>query len=262
MMAATIDSHCHPQFPELRERTGELAANMRQAGVAAAVAVCTRLEEADDLLAMANRHPQFHPTLGVHPNEDASAACDPDAMADMLRCNPQFVAVGEAGLDYFRDTCDRHTQAERFAAQIELALAVGKPLIVHTRDSIDDAIDMLESPARRGLRAVLHCFTGTRQQAQRAWDLGLHVSYTGIVTFKSAADVLATAAAAPLELSMIETDAPYLAPSPHRGQVNEPAWVRLVGERIAAARGADADEYLAAVADTCRSFYGIGGRAS
>ena len=250
-----IDSHCHPHFPQLASRSGALVENMRSQGVAAAVAVCTRCEEADELLKLAATHREFLPTLGVHPNADPDCECDPQRLLQMLREHPQFVAVGETGLDYVHETCSRRLQRQRFAAQIEVALAADLPLIVHTRESATDALAQLAPAAGRGLQAVLHCFTGSMAEAKKAWDLGLLVSYTGIATFKNAAEVLAIAAAAPLAQSMIETDAPYLAPEPHRGRINEPAWTRLVGERIAAARRMRPEDYFAAVTETtCRFF--------
>ena len=255
-----IDSHCHPHFPQLAGQRARMVENMRAVNVTAAVAVCTRCEEAGDLLELAGEHRQFLPTLGVHPNTDAGASCDPQQLAETLRANPQFVAVGETGLDYVHERCARNVQRQRFADQIDVALDTGLPLIVHTRESASDALDMLAPAAGRGLQAVLHCFTGSLPEAKRAWDMGLFVSYTGIVTFRNAADVLAIAAAAPLQQSMIETDAPYLAPVPHRGQLNEPALVALVGERIAAARNMQPEEYFAAVGEaTCR-FFRIGDR--
>ena len=239
-----IDSHCHPHFPQFADRSDELVANMRAQGVVAAIAVCTSCQEADDLLHLAARHREFLPTLGVHPNADPQSECDPQQILQMLEKHPQFIAVGEAGLDYVREKCPRKLQQKRFETQIEVALAADLPLIVHTRESAADSLALLAPAAKRGLQAVLHCFTGTLAEAKAAWDLGLLVSYTGIVTFKNAAEVLAIAAAAPLAQSMIETDAPYLAPEPHRGKTNEPAWTKLVGERIAAARRMDVKEYL------------------
>ena len=250
-----IDSHCHPHFPQLADRRADMIANMRAQGVAAAVAVCTCCEEADDLLKLAGTHREFLPTLGVHPNADPDCDCDPQHLLQMLRAHPQFVAVGETGLDYVHTNCSKKLQRQRFADQIEVALAAGLPLIVHTRESAADALALLAPAAGRGLQAVLHCFTGSMAEAKKAWDLGLFVSYTGIVTFKNAAEVLAIAAAAPLSQSMIETDSPYLAPEPHRGRTNEPALVQLVGQRIAAARRMRPEDYFDAVTETtCRFF--------
>ncbi len=253
-----VDSHCHVHFPELSGDLPAVLGNMREAGVGAAVTVCTEPGEVEALRGLVSEHECLYASVGIHPNSDRSIECDPQELLDAYRSHDKFVAIGECGLDYFRGGRDaREWQLERMTLQAEVALEAGAPLIVHTRDSIDDAIDDLGPYARKGMRAVLHCFTGTQEQADRALDAGFMLSFTGIVTFKSAKDQLAVAASVPSDRIMVETDAPYLAPEPHRGQRNEPAYVRHTIDRIAEARGADPAELERVTTENAFSFYGL-----
>ena len=231
---------------------------MRAAGVKAAIAVCTRLEELPKLVSLSSSYPEYHFSIGVHPNAVGIASCNAKELAALVRAHPEAVAIGEAGLDYFRGgRTMRKEQEPAFQVQIEVALASARPLIVHSRKAIDDALAILKPALRRGLRAVLHCFDGSWQQAKAAWDAGLLISFTGIVTFKNAPDLLAIAARAPLDGFMVETDAPYLAPQPHRGKVNEPAMVVHIARKIAATRGIAYEDLAAATTAVAEKFYGL-----
>lgn len=253
-----VDSHCHVHFPELAGDLPAVLGNMREAGVGAAVTVCTEPGEVEALRKLVAEHESLYASVGIHPNSDRSIECDPQELLDAYRSHDKFVAIGECGLDYFRGGREaREWQLGRMALQAEVALEAGAPLIVHTRDSIDDAIADLGPYARKGLRAVLHCFTGTQEQADRALDAGFMLSFTGIVTFKSAKDLLAVAASVPQDRFMVETDAPYLAPEPHRGERNEPAFVRHTLARIAEARGVDPAELERTTTENAISFYGL-----
>lgn len=272
-----IDSHCHPQLGKLSGRENLTLANMRAAGVAAAVAVCTRLDELPGLARLADKHEEFFHTVGVHPcsindgagpsggasgenngAEQGNRTCTAQQLTELVRSLPTTVAIGETGLDYSRgEPSARTIQEPLFQAHIEAALETGLPLVVHTRESMDDALDILKPAAQRGLNAVLHCFSGTWQQATAAWDAGLLVSFTGIVTFKKAAELLSVAVRAPLDGFMLETDAPYLAPEPHRGKLNEPANVLHIARKIAHARNTSLEDLAAATTAACVRFYNL-----
>lgn len=232
-----IDSHCHPHFPQLADLGGDaLAAEMAANGVGGALAVATSLAEAAQVKGLANAHPGvFYAACGVHPlaGEDA----EDDESAIMQCCDDNnVVAVGETGLDFFRGRESEKMQRRRFAAHIAVARKLGKPLIIHTRDSLPETLDMLRAERADECGGVLHCYGGDAAGIARAARQNFIVSFTGIITFKNAAEVRAAAKAAPADGYMIETDSPYLAPVPHRGKVCTPAMVRYVARFVAGAR--------------------------
>ena len=258
-----VDSHCHVHYPPLRERMDAVIRAMGAAGVDQALTVCTQLDEVPLLRNLMDAHPGLlYASVGVHPSTDANASCELDSLLELADSHPGFCAIGECGLDFHHHGPEaRSWQQPRFATQIEAALAAGLPLIVHTRETIDDCLALLEPACARGLRAVLHCFTGSWEQAQRALDMGLMLSFTGIITFKKATAVLEVAARAPLERLMIETDAPYLAPEPHRGQDNEPGLLKHIAAKLAEARGLSYEELGRATAANARSFFALEDRS-
>jgi TatD DNase family protein len=226
------DSHCHVPYQGLGpEVVGEAAA----AGVTRLVTVGTDADQSEAGLALAAAHDGVWATVGLHPH-DASKGVS--TVVPLLRGQAKLVAVGECGLDYHYDFSPRAAQREAFAAQVALANDHGLALVVHTREAWDDTFSILVS---QGVpeRTVFHCFTGGPDEAHRALDLGGWLSFSGIITFKHASDIRAAAALCPLDRLLVETDAPYLAPVPHRGRPNSPTLVPVVGAGVAAAKGID-----------------------
>ena len=238
-----VDSHCHLSFPELRERLPEIRAAMAAAQVDRALCICTTLEEFDDVHALATGFDNFWCSAGVHP--DNEGVCEPgvdDLVA--LTALPRVVAVGETGLDYYRlngrSIADMEWQRERFRTHIRAARRSALPLVVHTRSASDDTLAILrEEGAEAG---VFHCFTETEAVARAALDLGFYVSFSGILTFKTAQALRDVASFVPLDRCLIETDSPYLAPMPYRGKTNSPAYVPFVAQQLAALKGLAVEE--------------------
>jgi TatD DNase family protein len=235
-----IDSHCHLNYEGLVERQDEVLENARERGVQGFLNISTRKSEWNDVVSAAERNADVWATVGVHPHE-ADAHPDLGAAALVEGANhPRVIAIGECGLDYYYDKSDRAAQRERFHAHIEAARQTGLPLVVHTREAEADTAEILEAAVRDGgVRGVLHCFTGSAELARKGLDLGFYVSLSGIVTFKNAADLQATAKWLPADRMLVETDAPFLAPVPHRGQKCEPAFVADTANFVAELRGED-----------------------
>jgi TatD DNase family protein len=239
-----IDSHCHLTFPDLAERTGEILQRMREAHVSHALCICTDIDEFPRVRALAEQHAPLFASVGVHPDNEQSRAPTEDELVE-LASHPRVLAIGETGLDYYRlngrSIADMAWQRERFRTHIRAARRCGKPLVVHTRSAAADTLALLReegaAPADGGPGGVLHCFTETAEVAQAALELGFYISFSGIVTFKNAAELRAVAAEVPDERLLIETDSPYLAPVPHRGKVNDPSLVPHVAACLADLRG-------------------------
>jgi TatD DNase family protein len=232
-----VDSHCHLDFPELRDDLPALLERMSAEGVTHALTISTTLAGFPGVRAVAEAHPNVWCTAGVHPDErrDGRETTVEELVA--LAGHPKVVAIGETGLDYYRVEGDTGWQRERFRVHIRAARACGKPLVVHTRDAAADTLRILEEEGAKDVGGVMHCFTESAQVAQSAMALGFHISFSGIVTFKNALALKEVARGIPLERLLVETDSPYLAPVPHRGRTNEPAFVRHVAEEIARLRG-------------------------
>ncbi|MBV9283545.1 MAG: TatD family hydrolase [Acidimicrobiia bacterium] len=231
---AWADSHCHVQYEGVGAEAVEAA---RADGVERVVTIGTDTEESRKAIDVARQLDGVWATVGVHPH-DASEGVE--GIIPLLR-EPEVVAVGECGLDYHYDHSPREVQRRVFAQQIALAHEHDLALVVHTREAWDVTFAVLEAEGVPE-RTVLHCFTGGPEEARRGLDAGAHLSFSGIVTFKNADDVRAAAALCPLDRLLVETDAPYLAPVPHRGQPNRPAWVKVVGEALAAVTNVAVDE--------------------
>ncbi|HEY4071299.1 MAG TPA: TatD family hydrolase [Sphingomicrobium sp.] len=238
-----IDSHCHLNYEGLVERQAEVLENARERGVAGFLNISTRQSEWGEIIALAEREPDVWASVGVHPHE---ADAHPDLGATALveaADHPRVIAIGECGLDYYYDKSDRAAQRERFHAHIEAARDTGLPLVVHTREAEADTAEILEAAVKDGgVTGVLHCFTGSADLARKGLDLGFYVSLSGIVTFKNAADLQATAKWLPADQMLVETDSPFLAPVPHRGQKCEPAFVADTAAFVAQLRGDDPEE--------------------
>jgi TatD DNase family protein len=241
------DAHCHIPHDGVGEDVIEEA---HAAGVTRLVTVGTDLASSLAALDVARRHDQVWATAGVHPHDAAGGIEGIEALLD----EPEIVAVGECGLDHHYDHSPRPEQREAFAAQIALAHAHDLALVIHSREAWDETFDIL---AATGVpeRTVFHCFTGGPEEARRALDLGAVLSFSGIVSFPSAGDVREAAALCPLHRMTVETDSPYLAPVPHRGKRNQPAWVVDVGAAVAAAVGRDVEEVAAATSATAARLF-------
>lgn len=235
-----VDSHCHLSFPGLRERIGDIRAEMASSQVGRALCICTTLEEFPEVHALATAHDNFWCSVGVHPDNEGVAE---PSEADLLQraTLPKVVALGETGLDYYRlngrSIADMAWQRERFAVHIRAARSSGLPLVVHTRSASADTLEVLRAEGQGRVGGVFHCFTETMEVAMAALELGFHISFSGIVTFRNAQDLREVVRAVPLERCLIETDSPYLAPAPHRGKTNQPAWVKHVAACVAEVKG-------------------------
>jgi TatD DNase family protein len=240
-----IDSHCHLDSPEFDADRDEVVVRALDAGVEHMVAIGTGSGPPDleAGIRLAARYPQFYATVGIHPH-DASKASKPDIdrLAELL-AHPKVVALGEIGLDYHYDFSPRETQTSVFIQQMEIAAAVKKPIVIHTREAWDDTAALLEQYWKpHGIGGIMHCFSGGPAEARRALDLGFYLSFGGIVTFPKALDVQAAAKQAPWDRILVETDSPYLAPVPKRGKRNEPALVVHTARKLAELRGQSLEE--------------------
>lgn len=231
-----VDSHCHLDFPELAPRASEILADMKKQDVVAAVCVAVRGEDQDQVLALAEAHPNLWATAGVHPDYQECLEPTVDQLV-ALAAHPRVIAIGETGLDYYRLTGDMEWQRQRFRTHIRAARQAGKPLVIHTRASAEDTLRLMKEEGADSVGGIMHCFTESSAVAEEALALGFCISFSGIITFKSAADLREIVGKVPLDRILIETDAPYLAPVPHRGRTNQPAFVRHVAEEIARVRG-------------------------
>jgi TatD DNase family protein len=231
-----VDSHCHLSFPELSARIDDIRSDMAAAQVDRALCICTTLEEFDDVHALAMRFDNFWCSAGVHPdNEDVREPSVDDLLA--LAAKPRVVAIGETGLDYYRlngrSIADMEWQRERLRVHVRAARTSTLPLIIHTRSSSDDTVAILREEGADACGGVFHCFTETEAVARAALDLGFFISFSGILTFKTAHELRDVARFVPLDRCLIETDSPYLAPVPYRGKTNSPAYVPYVARQIA-----------------------------
>ncbi|MBK7334039.1 MAG: TatD family hydrolase [Betaproteobacteria bacterium] len=233
-----VDSHCHLDFPELAADLPAKLDAMRAASVTHALCISVDLPDWPRVHALATGHANLHATVGTHPDYPDTVEPDVATLVE-LAGRPKVVAIGETGLDYYRLTGDLAWQRERFRTHIRAARESGKPLVVHTRSAADDTLAILREERAHEVGGVMHCFTETWDVAAAAMDLGFHISFSGIVSFRNATALHDVARRVPLERMLIETDSPYLAPVPHRGRTNEPAWVVHVAEAIARLRGVD-----------------------
>jgi len=254
-----IDSHCHLNYEGLAERQDEVLENARNRGVSGFLNISTRRREWGDVIGVAERHPDVWASVGVHPHEaDAHPDLGATALIEGAR-HPRVIAIGECGLDYYYDKSDRGAQRERFEAHVDAAAQAGLPLIVHTREAEADTSEILTRAVRdKGVRGVLHCFTGSAELARTGLDLGFFVSLSGIVTFKNARELQETAKQVPLGQLLVETDAPFLAPVPNRGKTCEPAFVADTAAFVAELRGETAEDLAEA---TTANFFRLFTRA-
>jgi TatD DNase family protein len=257
MPPVLTDTHCHLDFPDFSAELDDVVARAGAAGVQRIITISTEVGQGDRYRALSERFPHVWHSIGTHPNH---AAKEPDVtLEDVLAgaAHPKCVAIGEAGLDYHYDYAPREMQERSFRMQIEAARQTRLPLIIHARAADDDMGDILEEEMGKGaFTAVLHCFSSGRRLAERGLALGLYLSFSGILTFKSAAEIQAVAQMAPVDRLLVETDAPFLAPIPHRGQRNEPGYTAHTAAKLAELRGTTLEALAPALeANTNRLFW-------
>jgi TatD DNase family protein len=229
-----IDSHCHLDFPDLQSRLPEVLAHAAAAGIGRMVSISTLVARFDIYRALAEAHPDVFFTVGTHPHNAAQEPDIPAARLVGLSAHPRCVAIGEAGLDYHYDKSPRDVQQQVFRTHIAASRETGLPLVIHARNADEDMIRILTDEMGRGrFGAVLHCFSSGEKLAEIGVELGLYVSFSGILTFKNSDDIRRIAARVPRDRLLVETDAPYLAPAPYRGKTNEPAYVAHTARMLA-----------------------------
>ncbi len=257
---SVIDSHCHLDFPDFADEIEAVVARARAAGVERMVTISTRVARGAAYQALAERFSEVYFSIGTHPHQAAEEA-ETDAEAiRRFAAHPKCVAIGEAGLDYHYNYAPRDVAERVFRAQIGLARELDLPLVIHAREADEDVARILREEMAAGrFSALLHCFTSSRALAEAGLELGLYVSFSGVLTFKNSADLRAIARDVPLDRVLVETDAPYLAPVPHRGKRNEPAFVVSTAQVLAEAKGVGYESLAAATrANTLRIFKKMG----
>lgn len=255
MTALLVDSHCHLDFPELSGHLEGFLKAMKDSGVGWALCAGVRLQDFPRIISLAEAHDNIFAAVGVHPDveeADAGNACNAATLAE-LADHPKVLAIGETGLDYYRQDGRERGELEwqrlRFRAHIAASRQTGKPLIIHSREAAADTLDILEETAAGEVGGIFHCFTESPEVALKAVDLGFHISLSGIVTFKNAIKIKEVAKVVPIDRLLVETDAPYLAPVPFRGKLNHPALVRHVAEEVARLRGLSFEEFARATTE-------------
>jgi TatD DNase family protein len=255
-----IDSHCHINFPELAARLPEIFDKMNENKVSHALCVSCDLPDFPGVLQLAEQHENVYASVGVHPDYEDTPEPSVEELVRLAN-HPKIVAIGETGLDYYRLTGDLEWQRERFRTHIRASRATGKPLIIHTRAASEDTIRIMREEGAGtdagGAAGVMHCFTESLEVARAAMEMGFYISFSGIVTFKSAKELQAVAREVPLEKMLIETDSPYLAPVPFRGKMNEPGLVRHVAEFLATLKGVPVETIAQQTTDNFFSLFKI-----
>jgi TatD DNase family protein len=238
-----VDSHCHLDYPDFADDLDEVVARARDAGVGVIVTICTRVSQFPRVLALAERYERMYCSVGIHPHEAGSEPPVTPARLVELAGHPKLVGIGETGLDYYYEHSPREAQRRSFRTHIAAARETGLPLIVHTRDADQDTVAILrEEHAKGPFTGLIHCFSTSRQLAEKAIEIGLYVSVSGIVTFNKAEALRETIRGLPMDRLLVETDAPYLAPAPRRGRRNEPALVVHTAAKLAEIKGLTAAE--------------------
>lgn len=248
-----IDSHCHLDFPDLANNIDEILENMKNNEVTHALCVSVNLEDFPRLLLLAEGYQNLYASVGVHPDYEDLTEPKSEELVSLAK-NPKVIAIGETGLDYSRIKGDLEWQRNRFREHIRAARECNKPLIIHTREAAADTLSIMAEEGADQIGGVMHCFTESWEVAQKAMEMNFYISFSGIVTFKNAANLKETAKKIPLERMLIETDSPYLAPVPFRGKTNQPAYVRHVAEEIASLRNISLNEVAES---TTKNFFSL-----
>jgi TatD DNase family protein len=246
-----VDSHCHLNFPELLANLPAIKQAMQDNQVGHALCISVTLPDFPQVLALAEENENFYASVGVHPDYEDIQEPTIDELIKLAN-HPKVIAIGETGLDYFRLTGDLEWQRTRFRTHIRAAIATGKPLVIHTRNSPEDTLRIMREENAQQVGGVMHCFTESLDVALEAIALGFYISFSGIITFKNAHTIKEVAKHVPLDRILVETDSPYLAPTPYRGKTNQPSYVKHVAEEVANLRGISFDELAAA---TTESFF-------
>ena len=251
-----IDTHCHLDEDAFSGDLGHCFQRCRDAGVLRLITIGTTVESSRKAIALAEKHDMVFAAIGIHPNYAAVAGEDDWPEIVKLAAHPRVVGIGETGLDRYWDHTPIETQLDYFHRHLALSKEAGKPFIIHCRDADADVLSVLRTAAAASpLNGVMHCFSGSYDMAEECLSFGMHLSFAGPITFKKNAELLATAASAPLDRILVETDAPYLAPTPNRGKRNEPSWVKFTAKQLADARGITLEELAAATTqNACRLF--------
>lgn len=243
MQPLLVDSHCHLDFPEFASELPEVVARAQANGVGVMQTICTHITKFPQVLAVAERFPNVYASVGIHPHQVEEEPKVTAAEIIALTHNPKVIGIGETGLDYYYEHSPRELQKISFRTHIEASRKTGLPLIVHTREADDDTINILYEEQKLGtFPGLIHCFSSSRQLAEKSVEFGFYISLSGILTFKKAEDLRAIVKDLPLERLIVETDSPYLAPLPHRGKRNEPAFTRHTAECLAQLKGISLDE--------------------
>jgi TatD DNase family protein len=258
-MPEIIDSHCHLDFPDYGTELPEVLARARAAGIVRMICIGSGsdITSARSAIALAAAQPDIHASVGIHPHDVAHMTAETWEELERLARAPRVVGIGETGLDYYYDRSPREEQRAAFRRFIALGRTARLPIICHIRDAHEEAAELLTSEGAAEVGGVIHCFTGGVADARRYLDLGFHLSFSGILTFKNAAPIREAAVAAPLDRVMVETDAPYLAPIPHRGKRNEPSYVLETLALLAELRGISFDDAAAATTANARRVFAI-----
>lgn len=255
-----VDSHCHLTFRELRDDLGRIRAAMAQAGVERALCICTSLEEFAQVHGLATGYDNFWATVGVHPDNEGVLEPSVTDLVERARL-PRVVGIGETGLDYYRlgerTLADMEWQRARYRVHVRAAREVGLPLVIHTRSAAEDTLGILREEGGGIVGGVFHCFTETEYVARAALDLGFYISFSGILTFRNAAELREVARMVPLERCLIETDSPYLAPVPYRGKVNNPSYVVWVARALAEIKGTTVEAVAATTTANFERLFGL-----
>lgn len=259
MTAPLVDSHCHLDFADFGAEREAVLERGRAEGVAWFVTIGANdgARSAPEAVALAHAHADVAATVGVHPHDAVEATDQAVAEIERLAGDPRVVAVGEVGLDYHYDRSPREAQREAFRRFVRVARAVKKPVVIHTREAPEDTLEILRGEGAREVGGVIHCFTEDGAFARAALDLGFDISFSGIVTFKRSEDLRAVARTVPLDRMMIETDSPFLAPLPHRGRRNEPAYLARTAEHLAQTLGLRVEDLRARTSETAIRRFGL-----
>lgn len=243
-----VDSHCHLNFPELLANLPAIKQSMQDNQVSHALCISVTLPDFPQVLALAEENENFYASVGVHPDYEDIQEPTVEELINLAN-HPKVIAIGETGLDYFRLTGDLEWQRTRFRTHIRAAIATGKPLVIHTRNSPEDTLRIMREENAQLVGGVMHCFTESLDVALEAIALGFYISFSGIITFKNAHSIKEVAKHVPLDRILVETDSPYLAPTPYRGKTNQPSYVKHVAEEVANLRGISFDTLSAATSD-------------